>query len=63
MKPFVWVHQKKKTNVKIPRAYAVLSLSAGHSPTFQESQQMLLNKGLDLETPSGPYVLRVYVLC
>lgn len=54
MKPFVWVHQKKKTNVKTPRAYAVLSLSAGHAPTFQESQQLLLNKDWIWRPPRTP---------
>ena len=38
----------------------VLTLSSGHSPALQESQQMLLNKGLDLMTPSDRHILLIH---
>lgn len=58
MEPSMWVH-KKNITVKMPSAYVVLALPAGHSPALQELQQILLNKRLDLVTPSDAHVLLV----
>lgn len=35
MEPSMWVH-KKNITVKMPSAYVVLALPAGHSPALQE---------------------------
>lgn len=58
MEPSMWVH-KKNITVKMPSAYVVLALPAGHSPALQELRQILLNKRLDLVTPSDAHVLLV----